>query len=216
MMPPMNAKTLPNQMAATERHQVPSTANRKSSDSSVPMMIRIGGTTVMMLRCSSGASSAGGLTVRASQQHLAQRTSVVELEEAQRRTGVLAAGHLDAQLGEAEEAGDERFGDVDGLDALVRDAPRRLGDDAAVDAQLGAVDDVAGEPPAQEAHTHAEQQSAEERDGCAEERADPFPALAADHRAEQAEDCGGGPQGAVHDAGERMGAESDRLGHGRG
>ncbi len=53
MMPPSATTNWPNQIAPTMRAIEPIAANRKSSESTVPIMTRSGGTTVMMLRCSS-------------------------------------------------------------------------------------------------------------------------------------------------------------------
>ena len=66
-----------------------------------------------------------------------------------RETAVFAAaprGH-DTHLGQAEHSGDERRDDVHGLDARQRDAHRLPPDEAALDAQVGALDAPPGNRP---------------------------------------------------------------------
>jgi hypothetical protein len=153
-----------------------------------------------------------GATVRPAQQEPSQSSGVLEWEEPQGRPRALAAGHLDPQLGQADDAGQERLGDVDALDAVVGDAPRRLLQDAAGDAQLGAVDEVAGEPPREKPEPDAQNQAA----------ADPHEHVEPDRQAvlavaagEQLPEHGrhgqAGPDHSLDEPGQRMGAAPDQL-----
>ena len=69
-------------MASANSAIDPAAANKKSSDSRVPMMTRSGVTFVMMLRCSSAVLDRV-IALGPVQQHPAQRASVVQAQELQ-------------------------------------------------------------------------------------------------------------------------------------
>ena len=89
------------------------------------------------------------------QQHRPERAGVLLGQVGQRRLGVAAADHLQAQLGEPQQPSDERADDVDALDPGERDPPGAADEQPAVDLQLAARHPVPRGAPddgAQQAH----------------------------------------------------------------
>ena len=74
----------------------------------------------------------------------------------ERRLGRRPAGHLEAQLGEAERPGDERPYDVDRLEAVEPHPPRAAEQDTGLETQVLAADEIAGRAPGHVAVDDAE------------------------------------------------------------